>query len=99
MGRDGRERRSVCVLVCETQQKALPRGIVALSALSESRPTTVSYTAEDIHWQPRSTSGFLIMKHSRLQSFPVQIYRGEAARPPWTSAVRFVYREHFAPEL
>lgn len=77
---DGKERQGVCVCVCLRQKKALPRGIVSLSALSEERPTTVSYTAEDIHWQPRSTSGFLIMKCSRLQTFPVQIYSREKER-------------------
>lgn len=53
----------------EREKKVLPRGVVSLSALSSGRPTTVSYTAEDIQWKPRSTSGFLIMKCSRLHKF------------------------------
>ncbi len=81
----------------EREQKALPRGVVSLSALGAGRPTTVSYTAEDIHWQPRSTSGFLIMKCSRLQSFPVQIYSRESSH--CECQLLELFFKNLAPEL
>ena len=51
--------------VCMCQES--PQGILPSSALGEGRLTTVSYTAEDTPLQPRRTSGFVIMKCSRLQ--------------------------------
>lgn len=63
---------------CERKREALPQGMISLPALGEGRLKTASCTAEDVHWQLRSTSGFVIMKCSRLQTYAVQ--RGETER-------------------
>lgn len=55
--------------------QALPRGMVSSSALGEGRPTAVSHTAANTHWQPRRTSGFVIMKCSRLCKHTVKRWR------------------------
>lgn len=63
---------SVRVCVCV---RPCPRGMVSSSALGEGGPTAVSHTAVNTHWQPRRTSGFVIMKCSRLCKHTVKRWR------------------------